>query len=293
MRRLVDLALVSALVAFPAFPNVSQIHRLRLGPETPVAFPAGVTLPVVPDLRQANSSTSGKPAGKLSPESELAIVRYVSGEFARAVRPLPSGKKGLHIRAGAPVDENALREALAGNPIAANPGDQVQITRIVFHATEMVIEVNGGGKKHKSLRERIQVEIGGIPHTTTTPQVPGYEPVGSTLNLDFGGPLPDMTPDQVKQYLAGYLDFSKQRSPAVNWVETLPPEFKKAIGEKRAMVGMDREMVLAAMGPPDQKVRGRNEEGLETEDWIYGHPPAKTIFVTFAGDRVVRVKQFE
>jgi hypothetical protein len=55
---------------------------------------------------------------------------------------------------------------------------------------------------------------------------------------------------------------------------------------------MDREMVLAALGRPDRKVREKGEDGSETEDWIYGKPPAKTIFVKFDGDKVTKVEQF-
>jgi hypothetical protein len=51
-------------------------------------------------------------------------------------------------------------------------------------------------------------------------------------------------------------------------------------------------MVLAAMGRPERKVRERDADGNETEDWIYGTPPDKTVFVTFQGDKVVRVRQF-
>jgi hypothetical protein len=39
-------------------------------------------------------------------------------------------------------------------------------------------------------------------------------------------------------------------------------------------------------------VREKSPEGNETEDWIYGSPPARTTFVTFAGDTVIRVKEF-
>jgi hypothetical protein len=76
-------------------------------------------------------------------------------------------------------------------------------------------------------------------------------------------------------------------------VETLPPQFQQAIKDHQAIVGMDSEMVMAAMGRPDHKVRERDPDGKETEDWIYGTPPAKTTFVTFAGDNVVRVKEFD
>jgi hypothetical protein len=67
---------------------------------------------------------------------------------------------------------------------------------------------------------------------------------------------------------------------------------KKAIEEKRAVVGMDREMVVAAVGKPERKVRERDDDGNEIEDWIYGEPPGKTMFVRFMGERVTRIKSF-
>jgi hypothetical protein len=38
---------------------------------------------------------------------------------------------------------------------------------------------------------------------------------GATLHLDFGRPLPDMTPDELKEYMGTVFDFAKQRSAAV------------------------------------------------------------------------------
>ena len=62
--------------------------------------------------------------------------------------------------------------------------------------------------------------------------------------------------------------------------------------EKRAEVGMDHDMVTAAMGRPERKVRERDADGNDTEEWIYGTPPEKTTFVTFVGDKVVRVTEY-
>jgi hypothetical protein len=55
---------------------------------------------------------------------------------------------------------------------------------------------------------------------------------------------------------------------------------------------MDREMVVAAIGKPGHKVRERDTEGNEIEDWIYGTPPDRTVFIRFTGDRVTSIKQF-
>jgi hypothetical protein len=117
-------------------------------------------------------------------------------------------------------------------------------------------------------------------------------PTGATLILDFGRPVPDMTAAQLKNYLAVMFDFSKQRSAAVTWTESLPPHIREAIEKKQAEVGMDHEQVLAALGRPDRKVRERDEDGTETEDWIYGQPPTKTIFVRFTGEQVTKVSQY-
>ncbi len=234
---------------------------------------------------------------QLRPESRLQIVRYVSGEFVKVVKPLPAEKSGFRLQVGAPFDEKELQKSLANHGAAASPGDTVQITRIEFRDKEIVVEVNGGSKKHRRFRDHIQIGIGGggrsVPPVTTATGAPGAQrAAGTTLILDYGRPVPDMSADNLKRDLSAFLDFNKERSAAVQWVETLPPEYREAIKDRRALVGMDHDMVVAALGRPDQKVRERDEKGEETEDWIYGTPPAKTVFVTFSGDKVVRVKQF-
>src|SRR5216683_2685461 len=80
---------------------------------------------------------------------------------------------------------------------------------------------------------------------------PGIQPgAGSTLFLEFNKPLPDLTPDELKQLLSPFLNFSKERSAAVQWFDTLPPEMKKAIQDRTPVVGMDREELVAASAIP-------------------------------------------
>lgn len=276
---------------------------------------AGARIPILPDFQQDadapksqgknhgnDGGSSGtqdvrnvsKKDGPLDSYSELALVRYVDGEYAHAVKSLPSGKEGLIIHAGKPVSDEMLQRALFSHGAAVNPGDPVQITALQFKKTQIYVLLNGGGKRKTSWRDRIQVGIMGLPTASVSPDNNGTEPsaAGSTIILDFGGPIPNMTPDEMKQMLAPVLNFSKERSSAVQWSQTLPPEMQKAITEKRAIVGMTREMVEAAIGKPDKKVRERNLDGDETEDWIYGQPPAITVFVTFIGEKVTRVEQF-
>jgi hypothetical protein len=157
--------------------------------------------------------------------------------------------------------------------------------------------VNGGGRGRKSWRDHIQIGLGGIPNVQNTGAEetgpPGLQPgMGSTIFLEFNKPLPDLTPEELKQLLSPFLNFNRERSAAVQWFDTLPPEMKKAIQERKPVLGMDREEVVAAIGKPDHKVRERDTDGNDIEDWIYGQPPSKTVFVRFTGDHVTGIKQF-
>lgn len=292
--------------------DVPRINSLRQ-PATPAdTFPAGEELPpswapssdsptpTVPQTQQKQpdgTPTVGK-AGLLQESSKLELIRYVSGEFARAIKPLPAGKEGFIVRIGQPLDANMLDRQVATHGAAVNTGDHVQITKLEFHDKQIVVDLNGGGRGKKRLRDRIHLEMGGIPTARTTSaqqdQGPaGLQPgLGSTLYLEFPQPLPDLAPEDLKKILAPFLDFTRQRSASVQWFDTLPVEMKKAIQERRPVVGMDREEVVAAIGKPEHKVRERDQEGNDIEDWIYGQPPSKTVFVRFTGSRVTSVKQF-
>jgi hypothetical protein len=290
--------------------DVSGVIHLRPPATQPVEFPPSENLPVLPDMSPANDQSQSAPdksstaksdkspdAGKdepLQPESRLALVRFVDSELVRAVQPLPAGKKGFHLRAGAPLDEKQLRMALGSAGSSINPGDKAQITALEIKDREIIVDVNGGGRGKKRLRDRIHLEVdGGMPTMTEAqPDTPSNTSAGATIFLDFDKPVPEMTPDDLKQYLSSLLDFSKQHSAAVQWMDTLPADIQKAIQDKRPAVGMDREMVVAALGRPDKKVREKGPDGSETEDWIYGQPPAKTVFVKFEGDKVTKVEQF-
>jgi hypothetical protein len=290
--------------------DVPQVNSLRPTASTnPVTFPTGDEIPLFgneasetdsqnPSSAQDKSQNASKNTS-LQDSSRLNLIRYVSGEFARALKPLPAGKEGFIVHVGQPLDANMLERQVATHGAAVSTGDHVQITKLEFHEKQIIVDLNGGGRGKKRLRDRIHLETGGIPTartTSTTPQdqgPPGMQPgLGSTLFLEFGKPVPDLSPDDLKKLLAPFLDFTKQRSASVQWVDTLPIEMKKAIQDRIAVVGMDREEVVAAIGKPEHKVRERDAEGNDIEDWIYGQPPSKTVFVRFTGTRVTSVKQY-
>ncbi len=290
------ILIVVAAMAFSA--DRADVNRYR----TPM-LPDAPGLPALPSAARSNDffgpdvfiSVVQQTAGKqtpLQPQSRLEIIRYVSGEFAKVVSPIPGGRKGFRISVGEKLNEAELRSALRHEGTVASVGETVQVTGVEFHAKEIVVQLNGGGKKHFNLREHVQVGIGGSQAPGTGATGPQQKP-GGTLILDYGRPVPDLSADDVMTALQMFLSFSKEQSAAVNWVDTLPSQFKNAIKDQKAVVGMDHEMVLAALGRPDHKVRERDPDGTETEDWIYGNPPARTTFVTFTGDKVVRVKEYD
>jgi hypothetical protein len=171
----------------------------------------------------------------------------------------------------------------------------VQITQIEFHDKEIVLEINGGGKKKTKWYEHVQVGMGTQTAPITNPNdKPQTEAAvnGSRITLAYPQKLPDMTVDDVKQQLASVLDF-EQTNSIQNPIASapVPPEFQQAIQEKRAVAGMSQDMVIAALGAPDRKVR-EERDGSEQEDWIYGSPPMKVTFVTFEGDQVVDVQEY-
>jgi hypothetical protein len=301
------LALSLTLLLF-ADADVPRVNSLRPHVNPAPTFPSDEEIPLFPNAGSGNAESQGPAQAKNPPaarnttlqdSSKLELIRYVSGEFAKAIKPLPAGKEGFHLSVGKALEPELLDRAVASHGPAINTGDSVQITKLEFHDRQIVVDVNGGGRGKKHWRDHIQIGIGGggyppMQSSTTQDQgPPGVQPgMGSTLFLDFNKSVPDLTPDELKQILSPILNFAKERSAAVQWFDTLPPEMKKAIQERKPVVGMDREELVAAIGKPDHKVRERDSEGNDIEDWIYGQPPSKTVFVRFQGERVTSIKQF-
>lgn len=242
-----------------------------------------------PQLPTEHSAGSSK--DRLGDQSKLQLVRYVSGEYAKAVVALPRGGDAFTYRVDKPLDSARLHDVVRTHGAAANPGDRVQITKLDFLSSKIVVEINGGGKRHFHLRDHLEVGMGGSTAPVGSAPHPG-EGLGCTFVLDYGHPLMEMSPDDLKHTLLPLLDFSNQTSATTAWIDTVPKEFRQAIQDHQAAVGMDEDMVIAALGRPEHKVREKGDDGRETEDWIYGDPPAKTVFVTFSSGKVVRVKEF-
>lgn len=226
----------------------------------------------------------------LDAEGRMKIIRTLGSEYVALKVPLPINKNGLIINSKGEFDwkKNEESSITAGQFIA--PGITVQVTNVTFNGNRMMFEVNGGGKKKKKrFLERIQIGGGGgmAPVANPTAQAP---PQGSYVSIQFDKHIPNVTPEEVKDILSNVLDFSK-KSATKSFIESIPEEFQEAVKNKQAVVGMDRDLVLATLGRPIRKVREHKGEE-ETEDWIYGERPHKIVFVTFFQGKVISVKEY-
>ncbi|MBI4464540.1 MAG: hypothetical protein HY647_07540 [Acidobacteria bacterium] len=228
-------------------------------------------------------------AGDLKPQSRLTLVRALMAEYATVNSPLPRGEKGLRLEIEGGIDQKSLGHEITQHGTAVPAHTLVQITNLEFKDREILLEINGGGQRKSKWYEHIEVGIGNGTQPLSGGKNAGT-PTGSQIALVFPQNLPDLTVEQVKTYLSPVLDFHPV-TPLQTMTRPFPPEFQKAVEEKRAEVGMNQDMVLAALGPPDQRVR-ETKEGVENEDWIYGTPPMKVTFVTFRGDEVVHVEEY-
>jgi hypothetical protein len=163
----------------------------------------------------------------------------------------------------------------------------VQVTKVDIGDDKLVLQINGGFKGGRKWYQGVQIGMGGSTAPVST-NSDSNAPGGTSIEILFHKPLEPMKASEIKKMLAPVLDFEKH-SVTQLYSESLPPETQAAIKEKRVMVGMDHEQVRMALGQPQHKSR-ETKDGVDVEDWVYGTPPGKITFVTFSGDKVIKVK---
>src|SRR5438045_8924070 len=67
---------------------------------------------------------------------------------------------------------------------------------------------------------------------------------------------------------------------------------KQSIENHQALVGMNTEMVIDALGRPPKRIR-ESDGTVDYEEWIYGTPPADVQFVRFVNEEVIRVEHIQ
>jgi hypothetical protein len=229
---------------------------------------------------------------KLTFEDRVELTRGLMAEYATVKVLLPRSKKPLEFESSGGYNKKAWAEIAKESGPAARTGDLVQITKIDLETDRIVLEINGGFKGGRKWYDGVSIGMGpnGNPSSVPVGRGDSNAPGGTSVAILFHKPLEPIKSSEVKKLLAPVLDFEKHSVTEI-YSETLPPETQKAIKEKRVLEGMNHEQVVLAMGRPQHKSRETNKEGLEVEDWVYGTPPGKITFVTFNGDKVIKVKE--
>ncbi len=226
------------------------------------------------------------PSQGLTERGRRDLVRNLESEqgFAHHVLPLASI---VDLMANGPVrpGPEAYKRMIYKKGQAAQPGDRVEITSLEFKRDRIVLDFNGGPYvKHRFLRH-IQIGVGGVQ----TPEPDLTETAtGCRIELVFEGGVPEVSAPEVKALLEPLVDFGV-KTGELAYAETLPVPVKNAIASHEVLVGMNHRMVLAALGPPESKVRESTDDG-RYEEWIYGHQPQTVKFVRFVGDKVTLLK---
>jgi len=240
----------------------------------------------------ASAADKKPPVDKLTMEDRIELTRGLMAEYANAKVLLPRSKKALEFDATtATFDKKAWTLIAKENGPAARSGDTVQITKIDLEADRIVLQLNGGYKGGRHWYDSVQMGGGMGGPVNTVPVNPNSDvnaPGGTSIAIVFHKPLEPIKATAIKKMLASVLDFDRHSVTEV-YSQTLPPEVQKAIQDKHVIVGMDHEQVIMALGRPVYHLR-ETKDGMELEDWIYGQAPGKITFITFNGDKVIKVK---
>jgi hypothetical protein len=226
---------------------------------------------------------------KLSQDQRVELVRGLSSEYSTTKILLPNSRKALPFEENGTWNKKIWEDALRKDGPAARLGDLVQITKVDVDDDAITLQVNNGLRKQGGTwRDKVQISIGGVTPAQKEPQGGSQPHTGTAIVIKFKDSIGDITSAQLKKLLAPVLDFEKH-SASENFIDTLPPETQQAIKEKKAIEGMDQEAVILALGRPLRKTR-ETKDDVEQETWQYGEPPGRVTFVTFAGPKVIRVR---
>ncbi|MGH9586299.1 MAG: hypothetical protein ACRD3F_05070, partial [Acidobacteriaceae bacterium] len=201
------------------------------------------------------------------------LLRFLQAEQGFSMRPLPVATIRLPANGLLKPSGSDYVDLIQKKGIAVEAGKRVVITDIKIEKNKIDLDFNGGPEhKHKWLRH---ISVGMDPYNTM-PVVPDNpnQPTGTRIELTFQHGVPDLTGQQVEALIRPLIDFSV-KTPLQAYSDTLPPFLKTAVLAHHVLVGMNRRMVLSALGEPRTKMKDM-ENGQAIDLWIYGEPPDPT-----------------
>jgi len=267
----------TAAVCLLALPSLARAQVFVVGEKT-------ATADVVTEFHPTHVQVPDEP---LDQRGRLDLIRNLEAEQGFAHRDLPLGAGVVLLANGnmTPHDDD-YKKMLYEKGASAAPGDRMEISALQFKPDRIIIDFNGGPyAKHRFLSH---ISFNDMPIANQGPIA-----TGCRVTLVFEGGVPELTAAEVKALLDPIVDF-KAKSSAEAYANTLPAKVRDAVNDHAILVGMDRRMVIAAVGEPHTKHRehadSANDSSAVYEEWIYGQPPAATQFVRFRNGRVVRLE---
>ncbi len=225
---------------------------------------------------------------KLTPEQRIELIRGLASEYATVKLMLPRSKKALEYELGGKIDRDKWDEAAKERGPAARPGDLIQITKVDIDDNKITFEINGGLKSGRKWYDNVSVGTGnGRQMPVSNPS--GTPTLGTAIVVKFPNGVPAVDAAEMKQLLKPVFNF-ETRTATESYIDSLPPETQSAIKEKRVIEGMDKDQVIMAIGKPRLKSRELND-GVESEDWVYGQAPGKITFLTFQSSKVTKIRE--
>jgi hypothetical protein len=224
---------------------------------------------------------------KIRFDERVELVRGLMAEYVTVKQPLPRSKKPLPFAADGSFDKKKWAAATAEFGPAARLGDLVQFTKVTIEESKILLEINGGLRSGRKWYDGIELGVGGANNGASKREIKAT--TGTIIEVTFDKPISGVKSADVKKILSPIFEFERRTATEL-YAQSLPPEVQKAIAEKRALEGMDRDQVVLALGVARYKQR-ETKDGIELEDWIYGTPPGRITFVTFAANKVVKVKE--
>lgn len=225
---------------------------------------------------------------KLTEDERIEIMRGLTAEYATSKIVLPRSKKALEFHKDGSYDKKQWE--MTGKELgpAARVGDIVQVTHVAIERDRILLEINHGMKGNKKWYDHLEVGMGNSTQPVRRDQNVNA-PSGTYIALIFPEDISAMPASDVKKMLAPILDFEK-RSATETITAQLPPEIQAAVKANKVVEGMDRDTVILAVGKPRRKIR-ETKDGVDLEDWVYGDAPGRIMFVTFANNKVSKVKE--
>lgn len=237
----------------------------------------------------ANSGQDAAPAAssqplnkKLAKEHEARIRKLLLNRQVTAKVDFPANDNGIDLTINGDWDMKRAVDAIEDDGIGIARAAAVAITDVRLKGQCIEIHLNGGGGTQK-------LAVGYIADGESKPSKAKR---GSRLNLRFNrqmttADVQDL--DRLLTYLEPLVDPSSLRQDARQ--EPMPSE--SAAGVKRGPIvpGMEKELVMAALGYPRYKHVDASS-GTPIEKWHYDLPEKKTRVITFQGPKVLMVEEF-